>query len=152
MADHLQQQILESVQATLVAAGTDAGSRVQLDRFDETPEARLPIIHIDGGDEDVQTDSVGFPPIYARLYGFTVECITGQASGAPKAARNLAKQVEAALLANTTAFTCGGKCESLTLTGSTESKDAAASVPLFEVKQTWVARYMTLAGTPDVPI
>ena len=152
MADHLQQQILESVQATLLVAGTAAGTRVQLDRFDELPDHRLPTLHIDGGDEDVETDSVGFPPICARLYTFTVECVIGQATGSAKAARNLAKEVEQALLASTAAFTCSGKCESLTLTGSTEAKDANASVQLFEVKQTWVARYMTTAGTPDVPI
>jgi hypothetical protein len=152
MADHLQQQILDYVQTTLTSAATAAGSNVFLDRVDELLQANLPALHIEGGDEDSQPDSINFPTIYTRLYNFSVACVVGQASGAAKAARNLAKQVEAALLASTTTFTAGGKCQALLLTGSTEVKDGSGSVSMFEVRQQWQARYMTLGGAPDVPI
>ena len=152
MADHLQQQILEYVQATLASAATAAGSNVFLDRVDELLQANLPAIHIEGGDEDAQADSISFPTIYTRLYSFSVACVCGQSTGAAKAARNLAKQAEAALLASLTTFTAAGKAQALVLTGSTESKDGSGAVSLFEVRQTWTARYMTLGGTPDTPI
>ena len=86
------------------------------------------------------------------IYTFSVACVVGQATGAAKAARNLAKQVEAALLASTTTFTAGGKCQALLLTASSEVKDGSGSVSMFEVRQQWQARYMTLSGTPDTPI
>jgi hypothetical protein len=152
MADHLQQQILDYVQTTLASAATAAGSNVFLDRVDELLQANLPALHIEGGDEDVQPDSISFPTISTRTYSFSVACVVGQASGAAKAARNLGKQVEAALLASTTTFTAGGKAQSLVLTASSETKDGSGAVSLFEVRQQWQARYMTMGGSPDTPI
>ena len=152
MADHLQQQILEYVQTTLLAASTVAGAHVYLDRVDELMQSDLPALHIEGGDEDATPDSVDFPTYYTRTYGFTVSCIVGQATGAAKAARNLAKQVEAALLASLTTFTANGKAQALTLSGSSESKDGGGSTSLFDVRQQWQARYMTLGGSPDTPV
>ena len=87
MADHLQQQILEYVQTTLLAASTVAGAHVYLDRVDELMQSDLPALHIEGGDEDATPDSVDFPTYYTRTYGFTVSCIVGQATGAAKAAQ-----------------------------------------------------------------
>lgn len=152
MADHLQQQILEYAQATVVAASTAASSHVYLDRVDEILQSDLPAVHIEGGDEEAIADSIDFPTYYTRRYAFSVACIVGQATGAAKAARNLAKQVEAALLASTTTFTANGKAKALTLLGSTESKDGASATSLFEVRQQWQAHYMTLGGSPDTPI
>jgi hypothetical protein len=150
MADHLQQQILDYVQATLIAAATAAASHVFLDRVDELMQIDLPALDIEGGDEDINADSVGFPALLERQYTFSVACVVGQASGSAKAARNLGKQVESALLASTTTFTAGGKAQALILTSSAESKDGNGSTSLFEVRQTWQARYMTLGGSPDV--
>lgn len=152
MADHLQQQILEHVQTTLAAAATAAGANVFLDRVDELQQTNLPALHIEGGDEDVQANSINFPTVLNRTYGFSVSCVVGQASGAAKAARNLAKQVEATLLASITTFTAAGKCQALLLTGSGEAKDGSGSVSMFEVRQQWQARYMTQGGTPDAPL
>jgi hypothetical protein len=150
MADHLQQQILESVQATIATAATAAGSNVFLDRVDEVPQANLPAVHIEGGDEEALADSLGFPAVYNRTYSFSVACVCGQATGAAKAARNLAKQTEAAMLATVATFTAGGKAQALVLTGSSETKDGSGAVSLFEVRQQWQARYITLGGTPDL--
>jgi hypothetical protein len=152
MADHLQQQILEYAQATLVAAATAAGARIYLDRVDELMQADLPAVHLEGGDEEINGDTLGFPMVLERSYTFTAACVVGQATGAAKAARNLAKQVEAALLATTTTYTAGGAAKALWITASTESKDGSGATSLFEVRQTWVARYMAYGGSPDVPI
>lgn len=152
MADHLQQQILDAVQANLLGAATAAGSHVYLDRVDELMPLDLPAIHIEGLGEDATPDSLSFPTVYTRIYRFTVACVCGQASGAAKAARNMAKQVEAAILASTTTATAGGLAQMLSITGSTEAKDGNGATSFFEVRQTWQAQYMTLGGSPDTPI
>lgn len=152
MADHLQQQILEAVQTNLLGASTAAGSHVYLDKVDELQQADLPSIHIEGTGEDSTPDSLSFPTVYTRVYRFTVACVCGQASGAAKSARNLGKQVEAAILASTATATAGGLAQMLSLVASAEAKDGNGSTSLFEVRQSWQAQYMTLGGAPDTPI
>lgn len=152
MADHLQQQILDAVHTNLLGAATAAGSHVYIDRVDELLQADLPTIHIEGGGEESTPDSLSFPTVYTRFYRFTVACVCGQSSGAAKAARNLGKQVEAAILASTSTATAGGLAKMLTFTGSTEAKDGNGATSFFEVRQTWQAQYITLGGAPDTPI
>jgi hypothetical protein len=156
MADHANQQILEAVQAVLIAASTAAGSTVYLDRVDEIPAASLPAIDILGGDDTgedlVDAISVHFPAVFQHDYGFTVRAVCAQASGAAKAARNLAKQVEAALLAGASTVSIGGKTIEMIYAGSTETKDGDAAVSMFAVSQSWRANYRTRGGTPDTPI
>lgn len=149
MADHITQQVLDAVQATLVAAGTAAVDNVFLDRVDAVPEAQIPAIHIEGSGEVVEAQTVGFPPIYARQYSFTVACL---ASGSAKAARNLGGQVEAALCASVVAFTAGGLAKALLLTGSNEGKDGSGNSALFEVRQSWTAQLMTVGNVPDASV
>jgi hypothetical protein len=155
MADHVQQQILEAVQTVLVAAATAASSRVYLDRVDEIPQANLPAIDIlgpeDTGEESIEYLTMHFPPVQQRSYSFTISSITALATGSAKAARNLAKQVEAALLAGTGTITVSGKTIELLLAEGAERKDGAGALPLFAVRQTWQAQYITTGGTPDVP-
>jgi hypothetical protein len=155
MADHVQQQILEAVQTALAAAATAASSRVYLDRVDEIPQANLPAIDILGpddiGEEAIEYLTMHFPPVQRRSYSFTVSSITALATGSAKAARNLAKQVEAALLAGSGTITVSGKAIDLVLAEGTERKDGAGTLPLFAVRQTWQAQYTTTGGTPDVP-
>lgn len=155
MADHVQQQILEAVQTVLVAAATAAGSRVYLDRVDEIPQANLPAIDIlgpeDAAEEAIEYLSMHFPPVQRRSYTFAISSITALATGSAKAARNLAKQVEAALLAGVATITVSGKAIDLVLAEGIERKDGAGALPMFAVRQTWQAQYQTTAGTPDVP-
>jgi hypothetical protein len=152
MADHLQQQILDAVHTNLLGAATAAGSNVFMDRVDDLMPFNLPAIHIEGAGEDATPDSLSFPTVYNRVYRFTVACVCGQESNPGKVARNLAKQVEAAILASTSTATAGGLAKMLTFTGSTEAKDGNGATSFFEVRQTWQAQYMTLGGAPDTPI
>lgn len=155
MADHVQQQILEAVQTTLVAAATVASTRVYLDRVDELPQANLPAIDIlgpeDAGEEAIEYLTMHFPPVQRRSYTFTINSITALATGSAKAARNLAKQVEAALYAAAGTITVSGKAIDLVLAEGAERKDGTGALPMFAVRQTWQAQYQTTAGTPDVP-
>lgn len=155
MADHVQQQILEAVQTALVAAATAASTRVYLDRVDEIPQGNLPAIDIlgpdDTGEESIEYLTMHFPPVQQRSYTFAISSIAALATGSAKAARNLAKQVEAALLAAVGTITVGGKAIDLVLAEGAERKDGAGALPMFAVRQTWQAQYQTTAGTPDVP-
>ena len=155
MADHVQQQILEAVQTALVAAATVAGSRVYLDRVDEIPQGNLPAIDIlgpeDTGEEAIEYLTMHFPPVQRRSYTFAINSVTALASGSAKAARNLAKQVEAALMAGVATITVSGKAIDLLLAEGAERKDGGGALPMFAVRHVWQAQYTTTAGTPDVP-
>lgn len=149
MADHVQQQILEQTKSALLAASTLAGLNIFLERVDELMETDLPAIHIEGGDEDVTARSIGHPVIQDRSYSFTTSCI-GSGADCARTARNLAKQVEQALL--TSAIPLSGKASTLQLEGSTVAKDGSGAIALFEVRQKWRATYYTQGGVPDAHI
>lgn len=151
MADHLQQQILEAYQTTLLAASTAAGTNVFLERADELPSANLPALLIEGGAESVTQLTVGFPSAQQRTLQFTVTVVVAQASAAAKAARNLAGQVETALLATVAAATASSKAQSLRLVASEPDKDGSAATNMFRVRHEWEADYATQGGIPDTP-
>jgi len=150
MADHVQQQVLDAVKAALIAAATDAGTRVYLDRVDEILQTNLPAIDIlgDGFDDDAETIerlSISFPYLQKHTYGFGIGAIATTAA----AARNLGKQVAAALLASRSAITVDSTAIDMAQTGSGMSRESGAAVPLFRAQQAWQAIYHTQAGTPD---
>jgi len=156
MADHAHQRILDAVQTVLASASTAAGARVYLDRVDELPAANLPAIDIlgaeDTGEDAIDVLSIGWPPILQHSYGFAIACVCAQAAGAAKAARNLAKQVEAALLAGAATVSIGGVSIDMLMTGSVEIKSGEGAVSMFAVRQLWQAQYQTQGGAPDVPL
>lgn len=155
MADHAHQRILEAVQTVLAGAGTAAGANVFLDRIDELPATSMPAIDIlgadDTGEDAIEEMTVAFPPKLQHVYSFPIACVCAQKTGAAKAARNLAKQVEATLLAATNTIAIGGVAIDMVITGSAEVKDGAGATPMFAVRQSWQAQYRTIGGAPDVP-
>lgn len=156
MADHAHQRILEAVQTVLVTAATAAGSRVYLDRVDEIPQGNLPAIDIlgagDTGEDAIEHLSIHHPPLMRHAYSFDIRAVCAQATGAAKAARNLAKQIEAALLAASNTVSVSSVPIGMLLAGSTEIKDGSGSVPMFAVAQQWQAQYQTAGGAPDTPL
>ena len=156
MADHAHQRILEAVQAVLIAASTAASTRVYLDRVDELPSANLPAIDILGADETgedaIEVLSIVWPLMLRHTYTFTIACVCAQSIGAAKAARNLAKQVEAALLAGLATVAVGGVAIDMAVAGSAEVKSGDGAVAMFAVRQQWQVQYQTQGGAPDVPL
>jgi hypothetical protein len=154
MAAHVQQQIFDAVQTALIAASTAAGSRVYLDRTNELPEDDLPAIDImgsaEGGDESVDSVAIGIPTMQQRVLSFPIICIARGLTGAPAAARNLAKQVEQTLLASASSIALGGTNIRMAITASRGDKRLDGALPFFSVTQTWQASYHTQAGIPDV--
>ena len=155
MADHVQQQILDTVQAVLVAAATAAAKRVYLDRVDEIPEANLPAIDILGGDdgdeESIEYQTVHFPPLQARAFTFPITSIT-RGDDSARTARNLAGEVEARLLASSGVITVGGRKVSMLLASSSSTKTGDANARMCAVRQSWQAQYQTTGGAPTVPV
>lgn len=155
MADHAHQRILEAVQAVLIAAATAASTRVHLDRVDELEATGLPAIDIlgaqDHGEDAIEELTMHFPPTLQHIYAFSIASVCAQKTGAAKAARNLARQVEAALLAASNTVSVGGVPINMAFTGSAEVKDGAGATPMFAVRQSWQAQYRTIGGAPDVP-
>lgn len=149
MADHLQQQIVEAAKAILLAAATSANQSIHLERVDDAAEADLPMVHIEGGDEDVDNETVHYPAIQRRTFKFSTSCIVSGANYG-KAARNLSAEVEAAFSASSTPL--NSTVTALRLTGSTVQKDGSGAVVLFELRQQWQATYYTQEGIPSVLI
>lgn len=157
MASVVKQQILEAVQAALVAAALVPIDRVYLDRTDELPEDDLSAIDILGGDaageESIQYQTVHFPSIQQRSYSFEIASIARGLTGAAKAARNLAGSVEATLCASASTITVGGRSIDLLLAEESEVKlPGGNSTPFVSVRQTWQAQYMTSGNDPTVPL
>lgn len=155
MADHAHQRILEAVQTVLVAASTDAASRVYLDRVDELPAANLPAIDIlgadDTGEDAIEYLTVHFPGEQRHTYSFGIRSVAALATGSAKAARNLAGQVETALLTAANTIAVGGKPIKLLISDSSEVKDGAGALPVFVVRQSWQAQFQTTGGAPTAP-
>lgn len=153
MADHLQQQILERVQAVLLAAATDAGSRVYLDRADEIPQVDVPAIDILGreevGEESIDYLTLNHPAVQRRSYSFPITSYA-KGNGAARASRNLAGAVESALAASAGAVAIGATAIEVVLAESSERKDGLGATLICAVRQVWQAQYQTHAGTPDV--
>ena len=151
MADHLQNQLLDFVLATITGAGTAAGSSVFLDRVDELPESSLPAVLIEGIG-DVRVEAVGFdwPPTQQRTYAFAITCVVHHADGAGRDARNLAGQVEQALLASGVVASAGNLASGpMRLQPGQEIRDGASELHLYGVRQIWHVDYVTAAGIPD---
>ncbi|MCS4508891.1 hypothetical protein [Xylophilus ampelinus] len=151
MADHMQTRILQAVQAAILAAGLVPVDRVFLERPDELPTTLLPAVLLNGGDESVDDQTVNFPAVQLRVFQFEASaCVKGE-GGAPAAGRALAGGIEAALLALPATTLTGGLLRRLSLVGSRPDNSGTGAVGLFELRQTWQATYLTLAGAPHQP-
>jgi len=153
MADHVQQQILEAIQAVLVAAAIVPGGRVYLDRTDELPEDDLPAIDILGRsetfDESIEYLSLDFPYLQQREMAFPIACIARSATTAAAISRNLGKQVEQAILAAMATVSIGGKRITMRINAVRGAKSNDQATPMAAVIQSWTAQYHTQAGAPD---
>ena len=145
---HLQQQILTALAATLVAAGTAAGSRVYVDHPDDLTPAQLPALVLQPGDEAVQTQGMaGIRALQDRAFLLDITAVCG-GSGAAAAARDLGRAVEVALYATDTTATAGGLCRPVELQGSSPSVNGTTSQVVAELRQTWRITYATQSGVP----
>lgn len=143
---HAQQQVLNAIAASLVAAGTDAGSRVFVDRVDPLQPHELPAVLVDEAPDGENTSVEDLGPIYTRSLSVRVVCVVAQGSAA--GARELGLQVEKAMAtgAALAAVAKGG----VVLQNSRPQTDAQADRLLALREQEWQITYFTDAATPDV--
>lgn len=145
MAAHMQQQILTALAATLVAAGTAAGSRVYVDHPDELTPDMLPAIVIEAGAEQVTTEMYGRPALQTRAWDVDIIAVT-RGAGAVAAARNLAAQVEVAVYAVPSP---AGPAKTIELQSSAPQLAGETAQIVAQQRQGWRITYATLTGVPD---
>jgi hypothetical protein len=147
---HLQQQILDTVTAILVAASTDAGANVFLDHLDPLELNELPAILVEESPvgESVAAETVG--GLLERRYAVRITGVVAHATQYGAKAREMGLQIEKALDAagaQIFALAKGGYAlESSRLLLSGESKDAKAAR-----EQNWHFTYYAFPGAPDQP-
>lgn len=154
MADHLQDQIMNSVKATLIAAATAAGMDVVIDGVDPIPVGKSDWISIEAGPEISEPQTIGFPPIRQREFSFTLVLVAVRKTDWRVAASTLLKQSEAALSASTATFSAGGKARGgIHYIGTeTPEKDGTGQDVVYRIPARFAARYSCAANTPDTPV
>jgi len=146
---HVQQQIIEWFQTTLVGGSTAAGTSVFSDRLDPLTNDELPAAVIGGGDESVEPLTIGNEQL--RSFEVNVASTVSQTAGYEAAARDLGLEVEKLLAAQPA--TAGGLCSGgISLTGSRLQKAGEGETAVAAVVQTWLCKYIVAAHAPDIPL
>ena len=144
---HVQQQILEGVQAALAAAGTDAGARVFLDRLDPLQPNELPALLVEEAPagETVVPNTVN--GLEQRAYTVLVTAVVSHRTEYGAQARELGLQVEKVLGIPAFAVPKAGRARivasRMTLAGEGDRAMAAR-------EQAWQFTYFTRRGAPDI--
>lgn len=147
---HAQQQVLDALRTTLVAAATLAGARVFVDRADPLQAQDLPAILVDEAPEGETTQSgESLGPLYQRFLSVRVTCVVANGSTAKAQARELGLQAEKALAAAGTAIHTLAK-GGVALQSSRPLDDPTADRLLAAREQDWLVTYFTHATAPDV--
>lgn len=154
MADHLQDQLMAYLKATLVAAGTAAGSEVFIEGVDPQPSGKTDWYEIEAGPEDAQPHTTGFPPNKLRDFVLILRCCVTRKDGTYRVgAGTLLRQAEAAVAASVNTFRAGGLASrGIHFLGTDEpEKDGASEKVTYCIPARFVARYSANANAPDTP-
>lgn len=95
---HAQQQILDALQALLIAGATVAGSRVFVDRVDPLQPSELPAILIEEGDDGESSETEDLSGSEVRDCNFMVACVMSSVQAA--VARDFGLAVEKLIAGN----------------------------------------------------
>lgn len=147
MADHVQQQILEAVEAALKAAATPAGNRVFLDLLDPLEDDQLPAIVVLEAAEGEQIEPQTVNGLEQRQFAVSVQCMVTHSTDYARQARALGAAVERVLGAPRLSIPKPGRAR-LRASRITLIGDADRAVASRE--QTWQFTYYTRRGEPDV--
>lgn len=148
IALHVQQQVLDAVQALLLAANTAAGTDVFVDRMDPLKPAQLPAILIGEGEngEDAQPGTIG--RLEQRTLDVVIDCAVKQHDTAAADARAFGLVVEklvrpAASLRALCKLGIRITNSRLVLIGDGDEQYASR-------RQTWQFTYLVNPSAPDV--
>lgn len=145
---HVQQQIIDAVQALLAGGGTAAGGNVFADRVSAIPEGLLPAIAVEEAPRGESVQPATISGLQERTFEVLVTCTVKAAEGYAAAARALGLEVEK-LLATSDALTtlAGG---GVAIVASDLDRDGAGSRPMAARRQVWRFIYYCDPATPDV--
>lgn len=144
---HAQQQILEAVRDALLAADTDAGASVHLDRVDPLEDRELPALLIAEAPEGETVDPQTVSSLESRVLSVVVVSVVAGGPDFGARARELARQVEVALGTPGAAIPKAGRCR---IAGSRLQLSGEGDKPRAAREQTWRVQYFTRRGAPDI--
>ncbi|WP_054073909.1 hypothetical protein [Comamonas testosteroni] len=147
---HLQLQILESLQSMLLAANTDAGTRVRVEGLNNLSTSALPAIEIEVSDEEIERRTMGAGGRATLQRDLIVEvgCLVKGGGDYLKRASELMAQVEEALFPDgPTELDCllDGRPR---LRGTRPQHDDRGAEPVYRIRIGWIFRYFTAEGRP----
>ncbi|MDM0011985.1 hypothetical protein QTH87_05970 [Variovorax sp. J22P168] len=150
MALHLQDQIVASLQRTLVDAAIVAPGRVQVEGVDEIPADSAPAIAIEVGPEQVEALTIKAPRTLRRTLSLVIRIVVAQNSGYRERAAEILGQVERAIHGTPQARSADGIApEGLQLLGSEPERDGGASRVVYGIRTHWRVTYLCKEGAPD---
>ena len=148
---HVQQQILDAIQAVLIAAATPAGGRVYIDHLDPLSVDQLPAILVEEAPSGESVASSTVSGVQRRDLRVSITPVVSHATEYGARARDLGLQIEKALHAAVPQLTALAKAGYALETGrpllSGEGKDAKAAR-----QQIWRFSYLVRPGAPDVAL
>lgn len=146
---HVQQQIIDGVEAALKAAGTAAGLNVFSDRVDPLEPAEIPALLIEEAPAGEQVEWQTISGGEQRTYSVLVTSVVSHASEYGRRARALGLEVEKVLGVPGFAIPKPGRARivasRMVLSGEGDRALAAR-------EQTWQFTYTTRRGAPDTAL
>lgn len=145
---HVQQQVLNALQTLLLAANTEAGTNVFVDRPDPLKPAQLPAILIAEGEEGEDVEPYTIRTHEQRTLHVVIECAVKSCSTAPADARAFGLVVEK-LVRPSSAMRALCKL-GVRITNSRLAQNGEGDNVYASRRQSWEFTYLVLASTPDV--
>lgn len=145
---HAQQQILDALQALLIAGNTVAAGRVFVDRVDPLQANELPAILVEEGDNGERTEVAMLAGSERRELDVVIACVLAATSTAASDARAFGLAVEKLVSANAALRTLAKY--GVNLTESRLIQSGEGDRLLASRQQTWRIAYLVNPTAPDV--
>ncbi|MBB1601273.1 hypothetical protein [Variovorax sp. UMC13] len=146
---HVQQQILDELEAVLKAAATDAGLHVFLDRADPLRPDLLPALLIAEAPQGEEIDAQTVRGLEQRIYSVLITCVVADEGDSARLARELGRQVETALTSRTAQLPKAGRAQ---IAAARMTSDSDGDCNMAQREQLWRFTYSTRRGAPGDPL
>lgn len=145
---HAQQQVLDALQAALIAGATVAGSRVFVDRVDPLQKHELPAILIDEDADGERAETDDLAGMERRELRVTINCVLVDREGAAAEGRAFGLAVEKLVspCAVLRAFSATGP----RMTSSRMLQNGEGDRLFGGRQQAWLVDYCVYPSAPDV--
>lgn len=149
MADHLQQQILDAIQARVIAGGTIAGDRVYVDQLDPLPKGVRAAVLVREGEngDDVQPGSIN--DLQERTLDVEIGCVLRASDGVAGQARAFGLAVEKLISPKVGNTALGALCFQWSLTNSKLTQNGEGDEAVATRLLTYQFKYRVRKGAPD---